>query len=217
MFVNSHQGALLFSLNTAGGGGGQESAYGVCLWHLCTHVCWWFGLSVMPTLETSRTVACQTPLSMGFSRREYRRGLPFPSPGDLPDPGIEPTSPALAGGSLSLSHQGSPTPPLTATLHPHPFICHPSFPFWVQKGAESSKKTHQDHETNIEPKILPPGARGRTPRWPPLSFVVRSLSSPAPDADASLSCREMVTLVLSCLWASSFEKRTLERRKTSKE
>ena len=42
---------------------------------MCTHVCWWFGLSVMPTLETSRTVACQT-LSMGFSRREYWRGLP---------------------------------------------------------------------------------------------------------------------------------------------
>ena len=38
------------------------------------------------------------PLSMGFSRREYWSGLPFPSPGDLPHPGIEPASPALAGG-----------------------------------------------------------------------------------------------------------------------
>ena len=47
LFVNSHQGALLFSLNTVGGGGGWESAYRVCLWHLCTHVCWWFGLSVV--------------------------------------------------------------------------------------------------------------------------------------------------------------------------
>ena len=36
----------------------------------------------------------QTPLSMGFSRQEYWSGLPFPSPGDLPDPGIEPRSPA---------------------------------------------------------------------------------------------------------------------------
>ena len=41
------------------------------------------------------TVAYQTPLSMGFSRQEYWSGLPFPSPGDLPDPGIEPESPAL--------------------------------------------------------------------------------------------------------------------------
>ena len=38
------------------------------------------------------------PLSMGFSRQEYWSGLPFPAPGDLPDPGIEPTSPASAGG-----------------------------------------------------------------------------------------------------------------------
>ena len=47
------------------------------------------------------TVAQQAPLSMGFSRQEYQSGLPFSSPGDLPDPGIEPESlmsPALAGG-----------------------------------------------------------------------------------------------------------------------
>ena len=53
------------------------------------------------------TVARQAPLSVGFSRQEHWGGLPCPPPGDLPDPGIEPTPPALAGGSLSLSHQGS--------------------------------------------------------------------------------------------------------------
>ena len=46
-------------------------------------------------------VACQASLSMGFSRQEYLSGLPFPSPGDLPDPGIEPTSPALQANSLA--------------------------------------------------------------------------------------------------------------------
>ena len=49
---------------------------------------------------TPWTVARQTPLSMEFSRQEYWSGLPFPTPGDLPDPGIErnpPASPALAG------------------------------------------------------------------------------------------------------------------------
>ena len=51
-----------------------------------------------PTLVTPWTVACQAPLSMGFSRQEY--WLPFPSPGDLPDPGIEPGSPALQADSL---------------------------------------------------------------------------------------------------------------------
>ena len=59
-----------------------------------------------PTLATPWNVACQAPLSMGFSRQEYWSGLPFPSPGDLPDPGIKPGSPALqtdsciAGGFL---------------------------------------------------------------------------------------------------------------------
>ena len=47
------------------------------------------------TLAIRGTVACQAPLSMVFSRQEYRNGLPFPSPGDLPDPGIVPKSPAL--------------------------------------------------------------------------------------------------------------------------
>ena len=48
-----------------------------------------------PTLVTPWTIAHQAPLSMGFSRQEYWSGLPFPSPGDLPDTGIEPWSPAL--------------------------------------------------------------------------------------------------------------------------
>ena len=57
------------------------------------------------------TVAHQALLSMGFSRQEYWSGLPCPLPGDLPNPGIEPSSsasPALAGDSLPLSHQGGP-------------------------------------------------------------------------------------------------------------
>ena len=52
------------------------------------------------------TVTHQAPLSMGFSRQGYWSGLPFPSPGDLPNPGIEPVSlvsPALAGGFLTTS------------------------------------------------------------------------------------------------------------------
>ena len=45
-----------------------------------------------------RTVVCQDPLSMEFSRQEYWSGVPFPSPGDLPDPGIKPRAPAYEGG-----------------------------------------------------------------------------------------------------------------------
>ena len=55
---------------------------------------------------TQWTVASQVPSSMGFSRQEYWSGLPFLSPGDLPDPGIKPRSPALQT-LYPLSHQGS--------------------------------------------------------------------------------------------------------------
>ena len=53
-----------------------------------------------PTLATPWTVVCQAPLSMRFSKQEYWSVLPFPSPGDLPDPGIEPRSPALQADDL---------------------------------------------------------------------------------------------------------------------
>ena len=53
-------------------------------------------------------VARQAPLSMGFSRQEYWSGLPFPPPGDLADPEIEPGSPALQADSLLLSHWRNP-------------------------------------------------------------------------------------------------------------
>ena len=52
--------------------------------------------------------AHQAPLSVGFLRQEYRSGLPFPPPGDLPDPGTEPASPALAGGFFTSEPPGKP-------------------------------------------------------------------------------------------------------------
>ena len=57
---------------------------------------------------TPWTVAHQAPLSMGFPRQEYWSELPFPSPGDLPDPGIEPASPALASGFSTIEPPGKP-------------------------------------------------------------------------------------------------------------
>ena len=58
---------------------------------------------------TPQTVACQATLSMEFSRQVYWNGLPFPSPGDLPNPGIEPESPAQQADSLPSDPQGKPT------------------------------------------------------------------------------------------------------------
>ena len=54
-----------------------------------------------PTLVTPWTVACHASLSMGFSRQEHWSGLPFPSPGVLPDPGMKPRPPAFQADSLS--------------------------------------------------------------------------------------------------------------------
>ena len=59
-----------------------------------------------PTLVTSWTVARLAPLVIEFSRQEYWSGLPFPSPRDLPDPGIEPRSPALQADSLPIQLPG---------------------------------------------------------------------------------------------------------------
>ena len=61
-----------------------------------------------PPLATPWPVARQALLSMGFPRQEYRSGLPFTSPGDLPDPGMELRSPALQADSLLTEAPGSP-------------------------------------------------------------------------------------------------------------
>ena len=67
-------------------GGGDVAPQCECVSSVC---------SVVSDSATPWTVACQAPPSMEFSRQEYWNGLPFPSPGDLPNPGIEPRSPAL--------------------------------------------------------------------------------------------------------------------------
>ena len=65
-------------------------------------------LSSVRLFVTTWTVAYQAPLSMGFSRQEYWSGSPFPSPGDLPNPGIEPGSPALQADALPSEPPGKP-------------------------------------------------------------------------------------------------------------
>ena len=80
------------------------------------HVCALSHFSRILLFATPWTVAPQAPLSMGFSRQEYWSGLPCPPPGDLPNPGIEPTSPALKADSLPSGHWGSPNTPTTAKV-----------------------------------------------------------------------------------------------------
>ena len=78
--------------------------------------CW-----VVSDSATPWTVACQVPLSMGFPRQEYCSGLPFPFSGDLPNPGFEPASPALADGFFTTDPPGKP------------FIIYPG---WIHVGYE---------------------------------------------------------------------------------
>ena len=85
-------------------------------------------LSRVPLFGTPWTVACQAPPSMGFSRQECWSGLPSPSPGDLPNPGIEPRSPALYTDALPSEPPGKPIAEvhiksLLRTLQP-PRPCH---------------------------------------------------------------------------------------------
>ena len=101
------------------------------------------------------TVARRAPLPVGFPRQEYWSGLPFPSPGDLPDPGLEPGSAELAGGFFSsepLGSQGSPSVSRSV-------------------GADSLRPR------GLQPTRLlcpwdSPGKRARIPEW----VVVQSLS-----------------------------------------
>ena len=81
--------------------------------------------STMLTPLTPWTAARQAPLSTEFSRQEDWRELPFPPPGDYPDPGIKPTAPALAGGFFTTEPPGKPQihpefPIMTRPLQPNP-------------------------------------------------------------------------------------------------
>ena len=104
---------------------------------------------VSDSFVTPWTVARQAPLSMGFSRQEYWSGLPFPYPGDFPDPGIEPTSPASQADSLPLSPQGGTCSKPTHAQAPDwwPFL------FLLPVGTPWS---HKEHPTMAVSVHLPP-------------------------------------------------------------
>ena len=104
-------------------------------------------LSRVRLFVTPCTVACQAPLSIGFSRQGYWSGLPFPFPGDLPDPGIEPWSPALQADSLPPEPPGKP---------PTPFS---SMPFYLSVDScnhHHSQDSEQLHERCSPAQEQPP-------------------------------------------------------------
>ena len=81
-------------------------------------------LSHIQLFATPWTVAHQAPLSLEFSRQEYWSGLPFPSPGDLPDPGIKPGSLALQADSLLSEPPGKPKSESFSIFFYQPYACH---------------------------------------------------------------------------------------------
>ena len=92
----------------------QSSTVGSALASPNSFVHYWLLCAVLSRFSrvwlcaTPGTVAHQAPLSMGFSRQEYWSGLPFPPPGDLPNPGIEPGPPTLQADSLLSEPLGKP-------------------------------------------------------------------------------------------------------------
>ena len=76
--------------------------------YICCCCCCCLIAKLYRTLLQPQGLACQAPLSMGFPRQEYWRGLPFPFPGNLPNPGIKPVSPALAGRFFTAEPPGKP-------------------------------------------------------------------------------------------------------------
>ena len=93
----------------------------------------------MSDFATPWTAAHQAPLSMGFPRKEYWSELPFPSPGDLPDPGIEAASAALAGGFFTAEPSGKPLRLVLAILSLMAVFFFPQP--WVFSGRLSSRPT----------------------------------------------------------------------------
>ena len=101
-------------------------------------------------------------MSMGFSRQEYWSGLPFPPPGDLPDPGIKPAVPALQADSLLLESPGKSPESHDSAEHFHLFIS--SFILRAAPGNQHSYLHFTDAETacNVGDFRLIPGS-GRSP------------------------------------------------------
>ena len=130
--------------------------------------------SVVSDSVTPWTVAGQAPLSVGFLRREYGSGLPFPSPGDLPDPRVEARSPALASGFFTPEPPGkalSPSSPSVPRpcLRPDP-LCSPLL-FLLRTGPwglglqEGNRQCSASEEDSGGPGLFPEARRaspGRT-------------------------------------------------------
>ena len=135
-------------------------------------------LSRIRLFATPWTVAYQAPPSMGFSRQEYWSGLPFPSPGDLPDPGIEPRSPILEADALTSEPPGQENSRNTSTSAL--LIRLKPLTVWITTNCEKFLK-RWDYQTTSVHGILQAGIL----EWVAISF---SRGSSQPRDLTQLSC-----------------------------
>ena len=114
-------------------------------------------LSYVRRFVTPWTVACQTTLSMEFSRKEYWSGLPFPPPWNLPDPGIKLASPALAGGFFTLSQPpGKPMDLHSCEQDTQNSVNHCCFHNYYSHNAFTVRKmgTYSSHHNSLKHHVV---------------------------------------------------------------
>ena len=100
------------------------------------------------SFATTWTVACQAPLTMRFSRQEYWSVLPFPLPGDLPDPGTEPVSPASPALQVYFLTTEPPWKPLNPHTRPHVPIS------WMEKQQHREVCDYPEVAQLLAPRVL---------------------------------------------------------------
>ena len=130
---------------------------------------WLHGLSHVQLFETPCTVAHQAPLSMGLSRQEFWSELPFPSPGSLPDPGLEPWSPALQADSLLYEPPGKP-------LFPHGCLKHLLSHQFSHSVMSDSLRPHGLKHASLPCQLPTPGACSNS--CPYIWWCIPTVSSP---------------------------------------
>ena len=136
-------------------------------------------LSCVWLFATPWTVAYQAPLFMGFFRQEYWSGLPFPSPGDLPDPGMKRGSPALQIYALPSEPPGKPTKESAMRVHISPSCwASPLLPHSIPSG-------HHGTPEFTTPYSSFPLAVGHTHGNVYLSTLLSEFVSPSPSAPVS--------------------------------
>ena len=121
-------------------------------------------LSCVRLFATPWTVACQAPLSMGFSRQEYWSRLPCPPPGDLPNPGIKPRSPALQADSLPAELPKKPhicvyihiSESLCCTPETNNFV---NQPYFNEKKKNSRNKIRRENYLHLQMKKTAPSTQ----------------------------------------------------------